>query len=178
MPFGRSIPWYLPIVVVLPFLGVVGSPVRGAENTVEQWGLFEITLNGPAAGNPFLDVDLAARFTQGTKSVSVSGFYDGEGVYRVRFMPTSQGEWQYETTSNRAELNGKKGTFTATRPSAGNHGPVRVRNTYHFAYADGTPFFPIGTTCYAWTHQDERIQEQTLATLKAGPFNKLRVRLP
>src|SRR5262249_3305345 len=99
---------------------------------------------------------------------------DGDGVYRVRFMPEAQGEWQYETKSNRAELNGKKGAFTATRPSAGNHGPMRVRNTYHFAYADGTPFFPIGTTCYAWMHQDERLQEQTLATLKAGPFNKLR----
>jgi hypothetical protein len=27
-----------------------------------------------------------------------------------------------------------------SRPSKGNHGPVRVHNTYHFAYADGTPF--------------------------------------
>jgi hypothetical protein len=142
---------------------------------VEQWGLFEITLNGPADGNPFLDVDLSATFTQGGKSVLVSGFYDGGGVYRVRFMPPSQGEWRYETASNRAELNGKKGAFTATRPAEGNRGPVRVRNTYHFACADGTPFFPVGTTCYAWTHQDDRLQEQTLDTLKAGPFNKLRM---
>ena len=26
-------------------------------------------------------------------------------------------------------------------------------NRFHFAYADGTPYFPFGTTCYAWTHQ-------------------------
>jgi hypothetical protein len=145
------------------------------ETTVEQWGLFEITLNGPAVGNPFLDVELSARFTQGDKSVPVSGFYDGSGVYRVRFMPELQGEWRYETKSNKAELDGKTGAFTATRPAAGNRGPVRVRNTCHFAYADGTPFFPVGTTCYAWTHQDDRLQEQTLATLKTGPFNKLRM---
>jgi hypothetical protein len=152
------------------------APCRAGDNsTVEQWGLFEITLNGPVDGNPFVETDLSATFTQGDKSAKVSGFYDGGGVYRVRFMPQSQGEWRYETASNRAELNGKKGAFTATRPAEGNRGPVRVRNTYHFAYADGTPYFPVGTTCYAWTHQDDRLQEQTLDTLKAGPFNKLRM---
>ena len=52
---------------------------------------------------------------------------------------------------------------------------MRVRNTFHFAYADGTPYFPIGTTCYAWTHQGDELEEQTLATLKAGPFNKMRM---
>jgi hypothetical protein len=49
-----------------------------------------------------------------------------------------------------------------------------VRNTFHFAHADGTPYFPVGTTCYAWTHQGEALEAQTLATLKTGPFNKLR----
>jgi hypothetical protein len=147
----------------------------GVDATVEQWGIFEITRNGPASGNPFVDVELSARFTQGEKSISVAGFYDGGGVYRVRFLPERQGEWRYETVSNRAELHGKTGTFTVARPAAGNHGPVRVRNTFHFGYADGTPYFPIGTTCYAWTHQDNRLQELTLDTLKAGPFNKLRM---
>jgi hypothetical protein len=153
----------------------MASSRAGSEATVEQWGLFEVSLKGPASGNPFLDVELSARFTQGERSVLVSGFYDGDGVYRIRFMPNAQGEWRYQTTSNRAELNGKTGAFTATRPAADNHGPVRVRNTYHFAYADGTPYTPIGTTCYAWIHQDERLQEQTLATLKTAPFNKLRM---
>jgi len=55
------------------------------------------------------------------------------------------------------------------------HGPVRVANTYHFAYADGTPYRQIGTTCYAWTHQGDEREEQTLATLKGAPFNKIRM---
>jgi hypothetical protein len=58
---------------------------------------------------------------------------------------------------------------------AQNHGPVEVRNRFHFAYADGTPHRPIGTTCYAWTHQGEELEEQTLATLKGSPFNKVRM---
>jgi hypothetical protein len=122
-----------------------------------------------------VDVELSARFTQGGRSVTVPGFYDGDGVYRIRFMPEQVGEYAYQTRSNKAELDGKKGRFTAVKPSAGNHGPVRVRNTYHFSYADGTPCYPIGTTCYAWTHQTDRLQEQTLATLKKAPFNKLRM---
>ncbi|HVK08876.1 MAG TPA: DUF5060 domain-containing protein [Gemmataceae bacterium] len=142
---------------------------------VEQWGLFELTMTGPAEGNPFAEVELSATFTQGDRSVTAAGFYDGDGVYRVRFMPPTTGEWAYSTTSNRSELAGKTGKLTATKPSPGNRGPVRVRNTYHFAHADGTPYFPVGTTCYAWTHQPAALEEQTLATLKTGPFNKLRM---
>src|SRR5436190_662074 len=80
------------------------------------------------------------------------------------------GEWKYETNSNRPELKGKTGGFNAAKPSPGNHGPVRVRNRYHFAYADGTPYFQVGTTCYAWVHQGDSLEEQTLDTLKHAPF--------
>jgi hypothetical protein len=50
-----------------------------------------------------------------------------------------------------------------------------VHKTFHFAYADGAPYFQVGTTCYAWTHQAEELQEQTLKTLAAAPFNKMRM---
>jgi hypothetical protein len=163
----------------LRFLGAAllwlaaASPALAVE--VEQWGLFELSLRGPAGGNPFVDVELTATFTQGEQKVRVTGFYDGDGTYHVRFMPASPGEWTYTTVSNRADLDGKAGRLTVGKPSPANHGPVRVRSTYHFAYADGTPYFPVGTTCYAWTHQPDKLEEQTLATLKAGPFNKLRM---
>ena len=141
---------------------------------VEQWGRFELNLSGPASGNPFLEVELTARFTQGNHTINVTGFYDGEGQYRVRFMPEKTGEWRYVTRSNRPDLDGKSGTVIVTPPSAKNHGPVRVAHTYHFAYADGTPFRQLGTTAYVWTHQGHALEEQTLRTLAAAPFNKIR----
>ena len=52
---------------------------------------------------------------------------------------------------------------------------MRVRYTTHFGYEDGTPYVPIGTTCYAWTHQGDALEEQTLATLRTAPFNKMRM---
>ena len=142
---------------------------------IEQWGIFEITLNGPATGNPFTDVRLAARFSRGSDSIEATGFYDGNGVYRIRFMPDKQGQWHYTTLSNSPDLDGKTGQFMVTNPSQGNHGPVRVANTFHFTYADGTPFRQIGTTCYAWVHQGETLENETLKTLAASPFNKLRM---
>jgi hypothetical protein len=145
-----------------------------AETNVEQWGIFEIALAGPTNGNPFVEVNLSALFTHDTNVVEVAGFYDGDGVYRIRFMPELQGQWHYKTKSNRHQLNGKTGEFTVTSPSAGNHGPVRVTNTYHFAYADGTPYRPIGTTAYNWWHMTDSLEDETLATLAAAPFNKIR----
>ncbi|MFT3828422.1 MAG: DUF5060 domain-containing protein [Opitutaceae bacterium] len=142
---------------------------------VERWGVFEVELRGPAEGNPFREVSLGAEFSQGDRSVQVDGFYDGDGVYRVRFMPDETGEWRYRTRSNRAELADQTGTFTVEPATTGNHGPVRVANTFHFAYADGTPFKPVGTTCYTWTHRPEALEAQTLRTLAMSPFNKLRM---
>jgi hypothetical protein len=145
-----------------------------AADAVEQWGAFELARNGPTNGNPFVDVQFSARFAQGNSTIEASGFYDGGAIYRVRFMPEKQGAWQYRTLSSAPELNGLTGEFTVTAPSARNHGPVHVWQTYHFAYADGTPYRPLGTTCYVWQLQDEALQEQTLKSLAASPFNKLR----
>ena len=145
------------------------------EPVVEQWGIHELTLKGPADGNPFLDVRLSATFTNGHLIREVEGFYDGGATYRVRFMPEAPGNWRYETKSNVWPLTGQLGTFRVTPATAGNHGPVRVHNTFHFAYADGTPFKQIGTTIYNWLDTPEDVQEQTLKTLASAPFNKVRM---
>jgi len=151
------------------------SSALAAQDTAEQWGVFELSLPGPSDGNPFMDINFSASFTQGDSTIKTDGFYDGGGIYRVRFMPETTGEWHYTTTSNTPELNGKIGTFTVTQPSPGDHGPVRVANTYHFAYADGTPYKELGTTSYAWVHQGDALEETTLKTLATSPFNKIRM---
>ncbi len=162
------------VVFVLISSHLAAAPLART-NTVEQWGIYEIPLKGPTNGNPFVDVQLSAKFDNGNQQVNVPGFYDGDGVYRIRFMPDTQGEWHYETHANVWRLTGQTGEFTVTPPGKGDHGPVRVHDTYHFAYADGTPFFPIGTTIYNWLDAPEAVQEETLKTLAASPFNKARM---
>jgi hypothetical protein len=146
-----------------------------APKSHERWSVVEIELPGPSGGNPFIDVQLTATFELGNNKRTVTGFYDGDGRYRIRFMPEEVGQWRYVTQSNVEALDGKRGQLTVVEARGKNHGPVRVRNTFHFAYADGTPYKPLGTTCYAWTSQDNELQEQTLETLAAAPFNKLRM---
>ena len=141
---------------------------------VEQWGCYKIKLNGPTNGNPFMDVGLSAHFANSGEVLDVTGFYDGDGVYRINFMPPTQGIWRYVIHSSAHQLDGQKGSVNVVRPSPGNHGPVHVAHTYHFAYADGTPYKQIGTTCYVWHLQDEALQKQTLNTLSSSPFNKIR----
>jgi len=165
--------WRSEALAVFGVVFLAAVSLRATE-VVEQWGVYEIALNGPTNGNPFLDVRLAATFSQGAEAIEVPGFYDGAGIYRIRFMPEKTGAWKYETSSSAAELAGRAGEFSVTNAAAANHGPVRVTNTFHFAYADGTPYKELGTTCYVWTHQPEALQEQTLQTLAGAPFNKVR----
>jgi hypothetical protein len=142
---------------------------------IEQWDTCEIELAGPATGNPFQDVELTGTFERDGEKQTVAGFYDGDGIYRIRFMPNKTGHWKYETSSNLPELAGKSGEFEVIAPSGQNHGPVQVNDMFHFAYADGTPYRQLGTTCYAWTHQGNELEEQTLKTLAESPFNKIRM---
>ncbi len=146
-----------------------------AQHTVEQWNRFEITLSHRSKANAFTDVHFKATFTHKDTSYTVTGFYDGNDTFRLRFMPTKTGVWQFVTQSNIAELNQKHGSFTCIDATASNKGMVKVSDGYAFRYANGQPFFPLGTTSYAWVHMDEAIQEQTLQTLQQTGFNKLRM---
>lgn len=151
------------------------SATASAPAAAEQWGLAELTINGPSHGNPFVDVALTATFRHDSEEVVAGGFYDGGGTYLVRFHPPAAGAWTFETQSNARSLDGLAGSVNVLPPSAGNRGRVIVQDTYHFAYQDGTPYLPLGTTAYAWTHQSKDIEESTLHTLAESSFTKLRM---
>ena len=155
-----------------------GSAALTLPPPTPRWGVVELALAGPAHGNPFVDVELTARFRSGEgggeREFVAGGFYDGDGSYRIRMLAEQEGEWSFETSSTARSLDGITGTVTVVAPDAGSHGPVRA-DGFHFAHADGTRHRPIGTTAYAWTSQDERLEAATLATLETAPFTKMRM---
>jgi Domain of unknown function (DUF5060)/Protein of unknown function (DUF4038) len=120
-------------------------------------------------------VEWSATFTQASQSLKVPGFWDGGSTYKVRFSPPTSGAWSYQTSSSVPELNGKSGSLQVAEGGPGNHGPVQVFETYYLRYADGSRYHQWGTTCYAWVHQTDVIQAQTLQTLAGAPFNKMRM---
>lgn len=153
-------------------LTLFATPALATAPTVPRWGVHEITLKATAPGNPF-DVALTATFTDGKTTLKVRGFHDGDGTWKIRFSPPSEGLWHWRTSSPVKALNGQTGAFTAV--VARDHGPLKVVAGFHFAHADGTPYRQVGTTAYAWAQQSDALCDETLATLKASPFNKMRM---
>jgi hypothetical protein len=163
------------VVLLIGAFIYTGCERQSGKNHVERWGIHEIVLDGPSSGNPYMDVTLTAVFLNGNTSVTVPGFYDGNGIYRIRFSPDVEGSWSYQTESNLSKLSGFKGKFLCVPPAEKNHGPIEIVNTYYLRYADGTPFYAVGTTAYQWTSVNQLIQDKTVKTLADAPFNKIRM---
>lgn len=70
---------------------------------VERWGVFEASLPGKTEGNPFTDYTIEAEFVSRDETVRVRGFYDGDGIYRVRFMPSFVGEYTFTISGSFSE---------------------------------------------------------------------------
>lgn len=134
-----------------------------------------MTLKSKSKKNGYKEVDLTCTFSNKDTSYVVQGFYDGDGIYKIRFMPQQPGLWHYTTSSNVTELDRKKGNFHCTKATEDNHGMVGVSNVHNFKYADGKPYAPFGTTSYAWTQMADTLEEITLASLKKSSFNKVRM---
>jgi hypothetical protein len=116
--------------------------------TIEQYHSHDFPFTASTPGNPF-DVQLAGEFTGPNGAhLIVPGFYDGEGVWKIRFSPTRQGEWSLRTTSSLEALNGKaeSGIICVSNSEPNIHGVLRVDavHPYHFVYEDGTRYFLLG----------------------------------
>ena len=136
---------------------------------VRKWDVFEVALEGPEDGK---DV-FKGVFSNKNESVVVEGFYDGDGVYRIRFMPSYEGRYTFILKGGFLE-NNLSGVFYATKSDEDNHGLVRVNGT-HFAYEDGTPFNCVATTSNVWHLQNLETIEETISFLENNKlFNKVR----
>jgi hypothetical protein len=149
---------------------------------VECYDFVEVSLevSEPNAVNPFTDVQVKGQFAkQGDKPVHVVGFCDSAngGLFRIRFMPTQPGAYDYSVTYKQGGYQAThRGRFTAR--DAHRRGLVRVDPDYpwHFLWrGTGEHYFWNGTTTYwllGWDDQTIRSNIDRLASLKV---NRLRV---
>ena len=129
------------------------STARTAPGTsVPKWAVHEIVLTAENSyANPYVEGAVVAALTgpEGDTLV-VPGFWDGGNTWRIRFTPTAEGTWTYETTSDDPGLDGQRGALRVTGPPEGTRGFVRVdaEHPYHFVYDDGSRYFMFGQTYY------------------------------
>ncbi|WP_010261923.1 DUF5605 domain-containing protein [Treponema primitia] len=139
----------------------------------ERWDVLEVICPGFTDKNPFTDYQIRGVFKSNGETKTVEGFYNGDGRYTVRFMPSFAEHYTFAISGSFSDKT-YAGDFAVLPAQKGNHGPVRVANTFHFAYEDGDPYYSIGTTCYVWELQSAELQKKTLETLSKSAFNKIR----
>ena len=137
---------------------------------MRQYETFELRFSGQDPADRRADTELTGTFTFSGKTQTVRGFRDGGGQYVIRFLPLEPGEYAWRISGAVCA----EGTETCLPAAEGAHGPVRAVNT-HFEYADGSLFIPFGTTVYALASQEDSLVEETLSSLQAAPFNKVRM---
>ena len=114
-----------------------------------------VKLEGLPSINPFIHVKLRGKFgLKGEPTVEVDGFCDSEdgSLYRIRFMPTKPGDYEYKVNIYGSGLDMKKtGTFTARKGKS--KGIVRVdkKHPWHFIW-DGTDEHFFWNSSRIWCH--------------------------
>ena len=110
---------------------------------MRQYETFELTFAGAEPEGSKALVDLQAEFTLAGETKKVSGFYAGDGQYKVRFYPSKTGKCQWKVrgvVSGEGEENCEPAAATADAVAVATnkvpHGIVHVEGK-HFKYEDG-----------------------------------------
>lgn len=135
---------------------------------MKKYEMFELEFRGEIPKDSQVETDIIAVFSCGENEWTVKGFYDGSGIYKVRFLPRTEGNYTWKVYGV-VEAEGKE----ECERSEDSHGMVLAEGN-HFKYQDGMKYLPFGTTVYGLVHQPEDLIEQTIETLRSAPFNKIR----
>ncbi|NND05842.1 MAG: DUF4038 domain-containing protein [Saprospiraceae bacterium] len=110
----------------------------------------------------------------------INGFWDGEGIFKVRFAPTEIGTWHYQTvcSDDKSGLGGEEGSFVCVASTSDldiyKRGSIkRDIGAYHLQYSDATPFF--FTACTAWNGALKSTEEEWEEYLKHRVENNYNV---
>ena len=140
----------------------------------EQWRQIILSFESKKTyNNPFLDVSIWSVFTGPSgRRIRREAYWDGGNTYRIAFAPTETGMWSYRLEApEETGLSGVQGTIECI-PYEGNlaiyqHGFLKVHPSGRYlTYADGTPFFWLGDTHWAFAfgeRWDESNHPQTVS---------------
>lgn len=145
------------------------------QQSAKMWERFELSFTSSKAyNNPVQDVkEFQILFQSPTgREKRINGFWDGDNVWKTRFMPDETGEWSYITRcsdNKNTGLHEQKGSFSCisisnTSPFAIHGAIMHQPGTFYLSHADGTPFFY--TACTAWNGALKATDEEWTKYLK------------
>ena len=153
-----------------------------SDGSVEAYDFFEVILNisEPDVANPFTDATVEGEFTcDGGQTVRVDGFCDSEdgSVFRIRFMPTQPGNYNYSVKYNQgSEEVIHTGSFVAQDGSRSGIVRVDPEHPWHFMWeGTGKHYFWNATTTYWLMGWDDENIFRNIDRLAALKVNRLRV---
>lgn len=160
-------------------MGIVPPAAEQPGITVPRWEMHEFSVKGRShVVNPFREAEMVGEFIAPSgKTNVVDGFYDGEDTWRLRFAPSEEGDWRYLLRGEGVEIL-QQGKMHCTPPVG--HGFIRIHpeNPFGFAHSDGTPFFPMGDTCYGLFDDSPitpALRADYIKTRRAQQFNFVRM---
>lgn len=129
--------------------------------------------------NPFYKEVIGAVSGPRGCTMSIPGFYKGDGIWCVRFSARYVGDWKITILSSIPALSGTHFTVQAIAQSNPNvHGLLQLdpEDKHHFRYEDGTPYFLLGYEMnWLWAidqiSDDTKHLETLMDNLSDGCFN-------
>jgi len=124
--------------------------------------------------DPYSSVDLRAEFrSPNMRTSAMPAFWDGGRRMVLRFSPTEEGRWEYRLTSNIAQWDGFKGSFTAAASDA--PGFLAVANLHHWAtIAANRPHLWMGASEMRYSWLDDADFRAVVDARTTQKFNHLR----
>ncbi|MCX8038164.1 MAG: DUF5060 domain-containing protein [Candidatus Sumerlaeia bacterium] len=153
--------------------------IEGGTQRVGLWDRFEWMLRNPRTyADPYRDVTLEATYTRPDGStVRFWGFYDGDGFWKIRFMPDQAGTWKFEARFSDGAP-GASGQFECIKSDLPGMVCVYSPNPRWFGFKGGDPVlvrsFHVGDRFFAANWPDAE-RKTFLDWAQAQGYNMLSI---
>jgi len=174
------------LIMLLLFSGIHASiQVTQSSAQVPQYQVFELSLKSQVSLPTPFNVPVTAKFISPKgNTTTIHGFYDGDNVWKIRFMPNKSGTWSVEWL-----LNGQTGKSSfvcsaPTNPKIHGHIYIDPKHPRKLHYEDGVPLFwhggkylnimrPFGTDDLEETSYPERLPTWEYITYCGNYFENI-----
>ncbi len=114
---------------------------KNRTDKIEIFSRYEVSFTNISwSGNPF-DLEFNVQFMSPSgKEIKHFGFYAGDNVWKLFFMPDEAGKWRYKTSCTDDDLNNKEGKFVCIK--SGREAPL-TSSGKQWILKTGRGYFPL-----------------------------------